>query len=418
MLNTPSPSIAPARREAQPPARQAADMSQRLTPKVPRRRGAQPSNRNALTHGLYAAKNKTPLTGLLSSFANFWQILDKRPPAFSQAILEFQQKIVEAFQISEKIEDLRSILAWQKTLLKMINSVAQLKTVRFMQQRSFRDLFFVAQNAIALIRYDFRACGITRDADSFRVVSEKSDFNSLTFRGSLCAFRSDPPYPFITPRQWAVLEPLLPPSEPTGRRGRPPVDPRELLDAIFWKFAHHARWQDLPTGYPPVLSCRRYYRRLFLSGRLSTLYSALNKDLLSRGKADLSAFVNQGCFTMTGNKLSLRLDFDETWQMHTALLFFQQGFQVLRRFRREEEQDRRRRFPSFRNLSLKSLQDLPVNDPPLHNEPEFSYTPVYPAMFEKKKLQMKRSLAAFLSYPATWKYDEENPAGRQDCACD
>jgi hypothetical protein len=140
-MNTPSPSIAPARREAQPSARQAADMSQRLTPNPPRRRGAQPSNRNALTHGFYAARNQAPLTRFLSS-KSFWQILDKRPPAFNQAVLELQQKIVEAFQISEKIEDLRSILVWQKTLLKMINSVAQLKTACFMRQRSFRDLLF------------------------------------------------------------------------------------------------------------------------------------------------------------------------------------------------------------------------------------------------------------------------------------
>jgi hypothetical protein len=299
--------------------------------------------------------------------------------------LELQQKIVEAFQISEKTEDLRSILAWQKTLLKMINSVAQLKTVRFMQQRSFRDLLFVAQNAIALVRYDFRTFGITRDADSFRVVSEKSDFNSLTFRESLCAFRSDPPYPFITPRQWAVLEPLLPPSNPTGRRGRPPVDPRELLDAVFWKFAHHARWQDLPTGVPSMLSCRRYYRRLFLSGRLSTLYSALYKDLLTRGKVDLPAMVKQGSITVSGNKVSLRLDLDETWQMRTSLLFIQQGFQVLRRLQREQEQERRRRFPSFRDLSSKSFQGLPVKDPPVHNEPEFSYTPLDLGMFEQKR---------------------------------
>ncbi len=384
-MNTPSPSIAPAPREAQPPARQAADLSQRLTPKVPRRRGAQPSNRNALTHGFYAARNQTPLTRFLSSFANFWQILEKRPPAFNQAVLELQQKIQEALQISEKVEDLRSILAWQKTLLKIINSVAQLKTVRFMQQRSFRDLVFVAQHAIALVRYDFRSFGITRDADSFRVVSEKSDFNSLAFRESLCAFRSDPPYPFITPRQWAVLEPLLPPSNPTGRRGRPPVDPRELLDAVFWKFAHHARWQDLPTGVPSLLTCRRYYRRLFLSGRLSTLYSALYKDLLTRGKVDLPAMVKQGRFTVTGNKVSLRLDLDETWQMRSSLLFIQQGFQVLRRFQREQEQERRRRFPSFRNQSMKSLQGLPVKHPPLHKEPEFSYTPLDFGMFEQKK---------------------------------
>jgi hypothetical protein len=145
-----------------------------------------------------------------------------------------------------------------------------------------------------------------------------------------------------------------------------------LLDAIFWKFAHHARWQDLPVGYPPMLSCRRYYRRLFLSGRLATLYSALYQDLHARGKVDLPTCVERGCFTITENKVTLRLGLDETWQMRTALLLVQQGFQVFRRFRREKVQKRRRRFPSFRMfLKKKALQNRLAS-----REEEFSFTPI------------------------------------------
>jgi len=109
-----------------------------------------------------------------------------------------------------------------------------------------------------------------------------------------------------------------------------------LLDAIFWKFSHHARWQDLSAGYPPKLTCRRYYRRLFLNCRLATLYSALYNDLRTRGKADLTAFVKQGRFTITGNKVTLYLDLDGTRQGRTALLFVQQGYQVMRHIRREK----------------------------------------------------------------------------------
>ncbi len=39
------------------------------------------------------------------------------------------------------------------------------------------------------------------------------------------------------------------------------------------------RWEELPHGCPPPLTCRRYYRRLYFSGRLVTLYKRLFKHL-------------------------------------------------------------------------------------------------------------------------------------------
>jgi len=362
MLNIPSPSIAPVlhRLPALPGS-----------PILRRRRGGQPSNRNALIHGLYATKNQTPLTSITSSTAHYWQMLDKSPEAFRQAILELQEIISLLFQLSEKAENTRLFLPLVKQILRGIKISASIKSAWFWHQQPEHDLQFVAEYGLALIRYNFRDYGISRDADSFHVVFEKSDLNSLTFREPLCPTLSDPLYPFITPRQWDIIEPLIPPSDHAGRCGRPPADPRELLDAVFWKFAHHARWQDLPTGYPPILTCRPYYRRLFLSGRLATIYRALYKDLLTRGKAELPALVTQGFFSLDENKVALRPDLFETWQMRTALLFMQQGYQVFRRLRREQEQEQRRRFPSFRMPSMRSLQD-----PSVWKEAEFSFTPL------------------------------------------
>jgi transposase len=127
-----------------------------------------------------------------------------------------------------------------------------------------------------------------------------------------------------------VLESLLPPLDRPTRRGRPPADPRILLDAIFWKFAHHARWKDLPDYYPPMLTCRRYYQRLFLSGRLATLYAALFKDLCGRGRADLPSMVAHGYFETNGRDIALSPAVALTWQLRTALLFIQHAYQVFR----------------------------------------------------------------------------------------
>jgi transposase len=292
--------------------------------------------------------------------------------AFKPIIQELQEEIYLTYQFFEKAENNRSTLAWFNTLVNMVRIVARLKTEWVLRYLPAPDLQFVSQHIHSLIRHDSSNYGITRDVDSFREKCEKSDFNSPIFLEPLYASLSEPAYPYISPRQWVVLEPLIPPWGHAGKRGRPPVDPRELLDAIFWKFAHHARWQDLPVGYPPMLSCRRYYRRLFLSGRLATLYSALYQDLHARGKVDLPTCVERGCFTITENKVTLRLGLDETWQMRTALLLVQQGFQVFRRFRREKVQKRRRRFPSFRMfLKKKALQNRLAS-----REEEFSFTPI------------------------------------------
>jgi transposase len=252
-----------------------------------------------------------------------------------------------------------------------------MKVIRHHIQQPFHDLLFVAGRACDLIAYDFREHRITRDADSFLNVSEKSYLNSAPSWASLCPSFTEPDFPFLTPRQWQVLQPLIPPAHrastwdgpPPSRRGRHPADPHEILDAIFWKVAHHARWQELPVGYPSMAVCRRYYRRIFRSGRLFTLYRRLYKDLCTRGHVDLTVLVKRGCFTIQGNKVVLRPGLPETWRMRTALLFMQQGYAMLRHLRYEKVQERRRRFPSFR-LSSKR----PLRAPPERKEEEFHFT--------------------------------------------
>ena len=127
--------------------------------------------------------------------------------------------------------------------------------------------------------------------------------------------------------------------------GRPPASALPLLNAIFWKLALHARWQDLPAGSPPMLTCRRYYTRLYRSGRLFTIYTALYQDLLTRGQTDLTTLVEQGCFSLAGNQITLQPGLKQTWQLRTALLFMQAACQVSIRILRKTDRSHRRLFP-------------------------------------------------------------------------
>ena len=316
MLNTLPPSVVPVTP---------------LPPILPRRRGAPPFNRNAFKHGLYAQGNRRSYSGISTTTLYYPQLLDKTLEAIARAIPEIQEKLLLVLQLTRKNRGFSSSITWLRHGTILVNALLRLRVTRFKLLQPIRYLDFVAQHAHSLIRYDFHSQGITRDADLFLETCELSDFNSPPSREPQGSSRLDPLGRFLSSLQWAVIEPLLPPPDRTGGPGRPPADPRQLLDAIFWKFAHHARWQDLPTGCPPMLTCRRFHRRLFLSGRLATLYSALYKDLCTRGKADLAAFAEQGFFTISGKQVVLHPDLDETWQFRTALLFMQQGYQVLRR---------------------------------------------------------------------------------------
>ena len=53
----------------------------------------------------------------------------------------------------------------------------------------------------------------------------------------------------LTDAEWAVLEPLLPPSAAVGR---PPRSPRrEIVNAIFYVLRGGITWRMLPPCFPP-----------------------------------------------------------------------------------------------------------------------------------------------------------------------
>jgi hypothetical protein len=54
---------------------------------------------------------------------------------------------------------------------------------------------------------------------------------------------------------------------------------------------------------------------------------------------DLSFFQNHGHFSLDKNRVVLNPDLTEFWQMRTALLFIQQGYQVLRSILRDKTQE-------------------------------------------------------------------------------
>jgi len=143
-------------------------------------------------------------------------------------------------------------------------------------------------------------------------------------------------------------EPILPSPNPQdlgrgrgwGRgRGRPRTSPRLLLDAIIWKLATGQNWDALPFGFPPLLICRKYYRRLLLSGRLYTLLFALYNYMRIETSTDLPGLLEAGVFTTTpSQKIALNPDAAPTWENYTALLFMQLARSAYTRLHRQHKQ--------------------------------------------------------------------------------
>lgn len=52
----------------------------------------------------------------------------------------------------------------------------------------------------------------------------------------------------MTDAEWELIADLFP--EPAAT-GRPPREPRELLDAIFWIVRTGAPWRDVPEEFGP-----------------------------------------------------------------------------------------------------------------------------------------------------------------------
>ena len=287
----------------------------------------------------------------------------------------------------------------------------------------------------------YKDSGISRDADSFFIVSEKSAQNSPL----------PPSHPILatnlTDSQWAVLAPLIPPdprldfltgeppviiaanrwgftqyystgefndfvimenyhkilqrcpglvtptqaSSPRKKRGRPRTSPRALLDAILWKLATGQNWDALPFGFPPMRVCRKYYRRLFNTGRLYTLLLALYNHMRIESSTDLPGLLEAGVFTTTpSQKIALSPEAPATSENYTALLFMQLARSAFTRLHRQHKQAHPISLPllpDFKGAASLSTGMIPGLKA---KEPELVFEPLEDSLAWKKWRKIER----------------------------
>ncbi len=81
----------------------------------------------------------------------------------------------------------------------------------------------------------------------------------------------------LTDRQWARLEPHLPPAKPGGRPRS--ADVREVVDAILYVLRNGIVWRALPHDYPPWKTVHHYFRAWQQDGTWAAIHTALREDV-------------------------------------------------------------------------------------------------------------------------------------------
>jgi len=97
----------------------------------------------------------------------------------------------------------------------------------------------------------------------------------------------------VTDREWALIEPFMPPRSRRGRRRK--TDLREVVNAIFYFLQTGCQWRMLPMEFPPRSTVYGYFRRWMRDGRWARLHDALYcacRDLEGREGSPSAAIID------------------------------------------------------------------------------------------------------------------------------
>ena len=93
-----------------------------------------------------------------------------------------------------------------------------------------------------------------------------------------CYDRSKLRYPSdVTDREWALIEPLIPPAKPGGRKRS--VNLREVINGLFYVLETGCSWGHLPKDVPPKSTVHDYFDLWSWDGTLERMHDALYVEL-------------------------------------------------------------------------------------------------------------------------------------------
>jgi len=139
----------------------------------------------------------------------------------------------------------------------------------------------------------------------------------------------------LTDEQWDLVSPLLPVPRPSGGRGRPPLDQRALLDGVLWKFRHRRPWRSIPPRYASHQACYQHFQRWKRLGLTKKIMQTLLDDVETRGWFDMQRAIKTGSVDFRWQKgrchIYIHADLIGSWQVSTAMLYYQNLAEVYQR---------------------------------------------------------------------------------------
>ena len=91
----------------------------------------------------------------------------------------------------------------------------------------------------------------------------------------------------LSDEQWVVVKPFVRPAKTRkSKAGRPPSDPRLMLNGILWILATGAPWRDLPERFGPWKTVYGHFARWRKAGVFARIIDALQIKLDEKGLID------------------------------------------------------------------------------------------------------------------------------------
>lgn len=97
-------------------------------------------------------------------------------------------------------------------------------------------------------------------------------------------------------RLWDRVRPLLPPTPPQPKGGRPFADDRSCFEGIVYLLRNGLRWRQMPAGFPPGVTCWRRHKAWTEAGVWHRAWKLVLRKLDQAGKLDTSELVMDGTF--------------------------------------------------------------------------------------------------------------------------
>ena len=88
----------------------------------------------------------------------------------------------------------------------------------------------------------------------------------------------------VTDEQWEVIQPILPKRK--AKTGRPPSDPRLMLNGILWILSTGSPWRDLPERFGPWQTVYDHFAKWRALGAYDRILEALHIRLDADGTID------------------------------------------------------------------------------------------------------------------------------------